>query len=68
MRKLVERFKNRSDSGMETAQVIMILVIVVGLIAFLFPTITSAISERGKKASDCIGATSFDGAVDPACQ
>lgn len=57
--KALKRRRQRNEEAMEVAQVILVLGIVVGLIAFLFPTITSAINERGQTAKDQIAGTSF---------
>jgi len=66
MARFIERIKNRTESGMETAQVILILGIVVGLIAVLFPAISSTIQERGQKADACISGVNMDSSMSAA--
>lgn len=62
----ITRIKNRTERGMETAQVILILGIVVGLIAILFPSISRTIESRGEKAEACITGINMDSDVDAA--
>lgn len=59
------RLRARGESGMETAQVILILGIVVGLIAILFPAISGVIRDRGDKAQACISNTNMNSTVNP---